>query len=78
MHPESSIGPFSFSLVIPLYRSESSVQSLVRRLEALPCDHPWQAIFVDDGRPGIPDEGVSGFLVARHGQCRWEQRRLHQ
>jgi undecaprenyl-phosphate 4-deoxy-4-formamido-L-arabinose transferase len=51
MHVEPSTGPYSFSLVVPLYRSESSVQSLVRRLEELPCEEPWQAIIVDDGSP---------------------------
>jgi glycosyltransferase involved in cell wall biosynthesis len=51
MRPEPSIGPYSFSLVVPLYRSESSVQSLVRQLEDLACDEPWQVIFVDDGSP---------------------------
>jgi glycosyltransferase involved in cell wall biosynthesis len=51
MDSEPSTRPYSFSIVVPLYRSESSVQSLVRRLEELPCEEPWQAIFVDDGSP---------------------------
>lgn len=51
MSPESSVEYYSFSLVVPLYRSEASVHTLVRRLEDLSCDEPWQVIFVDDGSP---------------------------
>jgi undecaprenyl-phosphate 4-deoxy-4-formamido-L-arabinose transferase len=51
MQPEPSMQPYCFSLVVPLYRSESSVESLVRRLETLACDKPWQVVFVDDGSP---------------------------
>lgn len=51
MPPESSPQTYAFSLVVPLYRSASSVPTLIRSLEVLSCDEPWQVIFVDDGSP---------------------------
>lgn len=43
--------PYSFSLIIPLYRSEDSIELLVSRLENLETDKPWEVVFVDDGSP---------------------------
>jgi undecaprenyl-phosphate 4-deoxy-4-formamido-L-arabinose transferase len=42
---------FGFSLIIPLYKSEETIEHLLSRLEALEIDTPWQVIFVDDGSP---------------------------
>jgi glycosyltransferase involved in cell wall biosynthesis len=41
----------ALSLVIPLYRSRSSVDDLVSRLEGLQVGDQWEVIFVDDGSP---------------------------
>jgi undecaprenyl-phosphate 4-deoxy-4-formamido-L-arabinose transferase len=41
----------ALSLVIPLYRSRSSVGELVSRLEGLQIGDDWEVIFVDDGSP---------------------------
>ncbi|MEB3258728.1 MAG: glycosyltransferase [Cyanobacteriota bacterium] len=42
---------YAFSLIIPIYNSEESIDQLVFRLETLPVQEPWQVIFVDDGSP---------------------------
>ena len=42
---------FDFSLIVPLYRSEETIERLVDRLESLRHPRPWQVIFVDDGSP---------------------------
>lgn len=42
---------FTFSLIVPLYRSEETIDKLVTRLEQLQFPSPWQAIFIDDGSP---------------------------
>jgi undecaprenyl-phosphate 4-deoxy-4-formamido-L-arabinose transferase len=42
---------FSFSLIVPLYRSEETIEKLVTRLEGLAFPFAWQAIFIDDGSP---------------------------
>lgn len=42
---------FAFSLIVPLYRSEETIDRLVTRLEGLDFPSPWQAIFIDDGSP---------------------------
>lgn len=42
---------FGFSLIIPLYKSEGTIEHLLSRLEALETNTPWQLIFVDDGSP---------------------------
>lgn len=42
---------YSFTIVIPLYRSESSVPYLLERLENLSTSEPWNVVFVDDGSP---------------------------
>lgn len=42
---------FDFSLIIPLYKSEATIELLLSRLEALQTNAPWQVIFVDDGSP---------------------------
>jgi undecaprenyl-phosphate 4-deoxy-4-formamido-L-arabinose transferase len=39
------------SLVIPLYRSRSSIDLLIDRLEALKPGCSWELILVDDGSP---------------------------
>lgn len=41
----------AFSLIIPIYRSESTIETLVSRLESTHYPQPWQVIFVDDGSP---------------------------
>ena len=42
---------YAFSLIIPIYKSEESIDKLISRLESLPVAEPWQVIFVDDGSP---------------------------
>lgn len=42
---------YAFSLIVPIYKSEETIDKLVSRLESLPVSEPWQAIFVDDGSP---------------------------
>jgi glycosyltransferase involved in cell wall biosynthesis len=42
---------FCFSLIVPLYRSEETIDQLVTRLESLDAPSPWQVIFIDDGSP---------------------------
>jgi len=42
---------YAFSLIVPIYKSEGSIDKLVTRLECLHVSDPWQAIFVDDGSP---------------------------
>ncbi|MFO0032455.1 MAG: glycosyltransferase family 2 protein [Cyanobacteriota bacterium] len=42
---------FAFSLIIPIYNSEDSIDRLVSRLESLDTSLSWQVIFVDDGSP---------------------------
>jgi undecaprenyl-phosphate 4-deoxy-4-formamido-L-arabinose transferase len=42
---------YGFSLIVPIYKSEETIDKLVSRLELLPVTEPWQAIFVDDGSP---------------------------
>jgi undecaprenyl-phosphate 4-deoxy-4-formamido-L-arabinose transferase len=44
-------GAYAFSLIIPIYKSEESIDQLVSRLETLSVQEPWQVIFVDDGSP---------------------------
>lgn len=65
---------YAFSLIIPLYRSEESVERLITRLEGLLFPAPWQVIFVDDGSPDriypillrrLEDSPLSA-LVIRH------------
>ncbi len=43
--------PFAFSLIVPIYRSEETIDRLITRLEELSYPEPWQVIFVDDGSP---------------------------
>ncbi|KEF40734.1 MAG: hypothetical protein ER33_15450 [Cyanobium sp. CACIAM 14] len=47
----SEASPYAFSLIVPLYRSEETIERLVDRLEAIGFPQPWQVIFVDDGSP---------------------------
>ena len=42
---------YNFTIVIPLYRSESSIPYLLNRLENLPTSKLWNVVFVDDGSP---------------------------
>lgn len=56
--------PVELSLVIPLYRSGSSVTHLVQRLEGLRAPCSWEVIFVDDGSP---DDTVSRLQQCLHG-----------
>lgn len=42
---------YAFSLIVPIYKSEGSIDKLISRLESLSVPEPWQAIFVDDGSP---------------------------
>jgi len=42
---------YAFSLIVPIYKSEESIDNLVTRLESLSVSEPWQVIFVDDGSP---------------------------
>jgi undecaprenyl-phosphate 4-deoxy-4-formamido-L-arabinose transferase len=46
-----SIKEYKFTIVIPLYRSESSIPYLIKRLEKLPTSEFWNVVFVDDGSP---------------------------
>jgi glycosyltransferase involved in cell wall biosynthesis len=46
-----SIKEYNFTIVIPLYRSESSIPYLIKRLENLPTSEFWNVVFVDDGSP---------------------------
>jgi len=39
------------TIVIPLYRSQDSIDALLKRLVALKIEVPWEVIFVDDGSP---------------------------
>jgi undecaprenyl-phosphate 4-deoxy-4-formamido-L-arabinose transferase len=64
------------SLVIPLYRSSGSVESLVSRLEALEVPGPWELVLVDDGSPDDTVVQLRGRLrtsplravLIRHGR----------
>ncbi|MCP9772347.1 glycosyltransferase [Synechococcus sp. Tobar12-5m-g] len=64
------------SLVIPLYRSEGSVDALVERLERLDPLCRWEVVFVDDGSPDdtvarlrrrLQGSSLRGQLI-RHGR----------
>jgi undecaprenyl-phosphate 4-deoxy-4-formamido-L-arabinose transferase len=46
-----SIKEYKFTIVIPLYRSKSSIPYLIKRLEKLPTSEFWNVVFVDDGSP---------------------------
>jgi glycosyltransferase involved in cell wall biosynthesis len=53
---------FCFSLIIPLYRSEETIENLVTRLEGLEFPDPWQVIFIDDGSPDQSHAVLCGRL----------------
>jgi undecaprenyl-phosphate 4-deoxy-4-formamido-L-arabinose transferase len=42
---------YDFTIVIPLYKSESSIPYLLKRLENLSTSELWNVVFVDDGSP---------------------------
>ena len=42
---------YDFTIVIPLYKSESSIPYLLNRLESLSTTQLWNVVFVDDGSP---------------------------
>ena len=80
--PEHPTPPIStdpapiLSLVIPLYRSSSSVETLISRLEKLCVPGPWEVVLVDDGSPDdtvaqlrrrLRDSPLQGVLI-RHGR----------
>ncbi len=80
--PEHPTPPIStdpapiLSLVIPLYRSSSSVETLISRLEKLCVPGPWEVVLVDDGSPDdtvaqlrrrLRDSPLRGVLI-RHGR----------
>jgi glycosyltransferase involved in cell wall biosynthesis len=53
---------YAFSLIIPIYRSEESIDKLVTRLETLYVQEPWQVVFVDDGSPDRSHERLQRRL----------------
>ena len=53
---------YSFSIVIPLYRSESSIPYLIKRLENLPTSEIWNVVFVDDGSPDNTFQTIKTLL----------------
>ncbi len=80
--PEHPTPPIStdpapiLSLVIPLYRSSGSVETLISRLEKLCVPGPWEVVLVDDGSPDdtvaqlrrrLRDSPLRGVLI-RHGR----------
>jgi undecaprenyl-phosphate 4-deoxy-4-formamido-L-arabinose transferase len=53
---------YNFTIVIPLYRSESSIPYLLKRLENLPTSELWNVVFVDDGSPDKTFETIKTLL----------------
>jgi undecaprenyl-phosphate 4-deoxy-4-formamido-L-arabinose transferase len=53
---------YDFTIVIPLYRSESSIPYLLNRLENLPTSKLWNVVFVDDGSPDNTFETIKTLL----------------
>ena len=53
---------YSFTIVIPLYRSESSIPYLLERLVNLSTPEPWNIVFVDDGSPDNTYEKIKVLL----------------
>jgi undecaprenyl-phosphate 4-deoxy-4-formamido-L-arabinose transferase len=53
---------YNFTIVIPLYRSESSIPYLLKRLENLPTTKLWNVVFVDDGSPDNTFETIKTLL----------------
>jgi len=53
---------YSFTIVIPLYRSESSIPYLLERLESLSTPEPWNIVFVDDGSPDNTYKKIKALL----------------
>jgi len=65
---------YDFTIVIPLYKSESSIPYLLQRLENLATTELWNVVFVDDGSPDgtfdkiktlLQDSSINAILV-RH------------
>jgi len=53
---------YDFSIVIPLYRSESIIPNLLKRLESLSTSEPWNVVFVDDGSPDNTYQTIKSML----------------
>jgi undecaprenyl-phosphate 4-deoxy-4-formamido-L-arabinose transferase len=53
----------SFSIVIPLYRSELIIPNLINRLENLPTSEHWNVVFVDDGSPDNTYQKIKTILT---------------
>ena len=51
MSLDNHLPEFDLSFVIPIYRSESIIPSLLRQLENLDIKDNWEVVFVDDGSP---------------------------
>ena len=65
---------YDFTIVIPLFKSESSIPYLLQRLETLATTELWNVVFVDDGSPDgtfdkiktlLQDSSINAILV-RH------------
>jgi len=50
------------SLIIPIYASEKSISSLLKRLERLNFDINWEIIFVEDGSPDNSFQTILNLL----------------
>lgn len=53
---------YKFSIVIPLYRSELIIPSLLNRLENLSNLEDWNVVFVDDGSPDNTYQTIKSML----------------
>jgi undecaprenyl-phosphate 4-deoxy-4-formamido-L-arabinose transferase len=53
---------YGFTIVIPLYRSESSIPDLIKRLENLSIVESWNVVFVDDGSPDNTYQAIKNIL----------------
>jgi undecaprenyl-phosphate 4-deoxy-4-formamido-L-arabinose transferase len=53
---------YDFTIVIPLYKSESSIPYLLNRLESLSTSQLWNVVFVDDGSPDDTFNKIKSLL----------------